>query len=424
MTDDFLRRVVITGVGAVSPCGEGRGALWEAALGSRPALSALRPNEFGPLPLRAAGVVRDFQASKHIANRKSLKVMCRDIQMAVVASFLARQDAGLGDADITPERSGVSMGAGLFNHELDELAESFRLSADAAGRFDSKSFGQSGMSQLFPLWLLKYLPNMPACHVTIAHSLRGPSNTITTESASSASAFEESVRIIRRGSADLMFCGGAESKLNPLGLLRYEALGILANGKLESAEYPVFTDRDAGVVPAEGACILILEELSHALRRNARIYAEVTGAFSCVNTDAMRQSAPGNARVYAMAGALAEAGIGPAGLDGVHLSANGVGEQDRLEAEAVREMFDRSVPKPVLTATKSLTGFLGFAAAATEIAMAAMSLGENRRAPSLVLGRPFLKEPFSFSSAGGSGFSAGTLLVNHCIVLRRFRREP
>lgn len=418
------RRVVITGIGMISPCGEGREALWSAALESRPGLSALPIEEFGPLPIRVAGIVRGFQASKYISNRKSLKVMCRDIQMAVSASALAWQDSGLTAADRTPERSGVSIGAGLFNNEIEELSESFRVSADAGGNFDSRLFGQAGMAQLFPLWLLKYLPNMPACHISIAHELRGPSNTVTTDGASSASAFEEAYRIIRRGSADLMFCGGAESKLNPLGFLRYQAAGTLAAGRLETG-YPVFTDRDGGVVPAEGACILILEELGHARRRGARIYAEVMGAFSCVNTDRAVKPSSGDSRIFAMSNALGEAGVGPDGLDGVHLSANGIADDDRREAGALRNMFARSSRKPVLAATKGLTGFMGYAAAATEIAIAAMSVGEKRFVPSFVLGRGLLNDGFIFSSKTASPkpdtvlvnhFASG--LTNHCIVLK------
>lgn len=418
------RRVVITGIGVISPCGEGREALWSAALESRSSLTPLPAGDFASLSIRVAGIVRDFEASKYISNRKSLKVMCRDIQMAVAASTLAWRDSGLTDADRVPERSGVSIGAGLFNNEISELAESFRVSADGDGNFDSRSFGQSGMAQLFPLWLLKYLPNMPACHITITHSLRGPSNTVTTDSASSASAFEEAYRIIRRGSADLMFCGGAESKLNPLGLLRYQAAGTLASARAE-AGYPVFTDRAAGVVPAEGASILILEELEHARRRKARIYAEVTGAFSCVNTDRARKASPGDSRVFAMSNALGEAGIGPDGLDGVHLNANGIAEDDRREASAVKEMFARYTRKPLLAAMKGITGYLGYAAAATEIAIAAMSLGEKRFAPSLVSGKTLLNDSFSFSSKTSSSARPGTVLVNHfasglsnhCIVL-------
>ena len=155
------------------------------------------------------------------------------------------------------------------------------------------------------------------------------------------------------------------------------------------------------------------------------IYAEVAGAFSCVNTDAARRPSPGDSRLYAMSNALAEALIGPNGLDGVHLNANGVPAEDRREAAAVREMFARTTRKPVLAATKALTGFMGYAAAATEIAFAAMSLREKRPAPSLVQGKSILNDGFSLSSKNASPAPQNVLvnhfakgLSNHCVVLK------
>lgn len=457
-------RVVISGLGAITPCGEGRGALWHAALEGRPAISRLDLS-FGDLAV-AAGVVKDFQPQKYVSNRKSLKVMCRDIRLAVAASQLARQDAGLEGVELEADRSGVCIGAGLFSHELEEMADCFRASVDEEGAFDCRLFGGTGMSLLFPLWLLKYLPNMPACHISITHGLRGPSNTITTESAASAAAFEEAYRIIERGAADLMFCGGAESKLNAAGLLRYHSAGVLArdpstplrvvpsehgpstllgavsersesnresrgdgqNGRTEP-HYPVFSRRSRGLVPGEGGAILVLEELEHALRRRAPVYAEVAGAFSCVNTDERPGHAADGARSAAIAGALAEAKIGPETVDSVHLNAIGIAPQDAAEAEAVRVTFGALKDRPSLAATKPLTGFLGYAAAATEIAMAAMSLKEGRRVTTLLHGDSLLDGAFPLSGSDSDRRPRRTVLVNHfvsglsnhSIVLKAFK---
>ena len=372
------RRVVITGIGTLNSCGEGRAAYWEAALASRSGLSALDGQEFDAFGIKAAGIMREFKASKYIANRKSLKVMCRDIQMAVAASALAREDASLAEGAYVPERSGVCIGAGLFNYELQELADCFRASANERG-FDAQQFGKTGMSQLFPLWLLKYLPNMPACHITIAHNLRGPSNTITTDGAASAAAFEEAVHIIERGTADLMFSGGAESKLNASGILRYRSLKVLADAGAVS--YEVFTKLSAGIVPGEGASVLVLEELEHARKRGAKIYAEVAGVYACANTDGSEDV---DSRAAAMSGALAEAGLSPDALDLLHLSAGGIFAEDKSEALAVSKVFEGSRQKPLLAATKGLTGYMGYAAAANEISLAAMSVSHRRAVPSPV----------------------------------------
>jgi 3-oxoacyl-[acyl-carrier-protein] synthase II len=406
-----VKRVVITGIGVVSPCGEGREALWRAALEVRSGVSRVDVEGAEAFPLAVAGIVRGFEPSKYVSNRKSLKVMCRDIRLAVAASALARADARLGDGDIEPARSGVSVGAGLFSHELEEIAECVRESIGPDGSFDTRRFGESGMAQLFPLWLLKYLPNMPACHISIAHGLMGPSNTVTTDSASSAAAFEEAFRVIQRGSADLMFCGGAESKINVAGILRYHGAGVLRrNG--DSPEYEVFTDRAAGIVPGEGGAMLILEERERALRRGAPVYAEVLGASACVNTDAFRAGGPDRSRAFAMAGALADAGVRLGDVDAVHLSATGVPAEDRVEAAALREVFGRGPRRPELVATKHLTGFLGYAAAATEIALAAMSIREGRTVPATLRGKSLLEGDFAFAGPGRTA-APRVVLVNH-----------
>lgn len=403
------RRVVITGIGPVAPCGEGRDAFWQSALDARPGLGPLEAPEFEPLPIASAGLLKDFKASKYVANRKSLKVMCRDIQIAVAASALAWQDAGFTPESVTPDRAGVSIGAGLFNNELEELAESFRLSASESG-FDTRAFGQAGMAQLFPLWLLKYLPNMPACHITIAHGLRGPSNTLTADASSSAAAIEEAFHVIRRGSADVMMCGGAESKINAAGLLRYHKLNTLAvhsNGK-----YPVFSEDASGIIPGEGGVILVLEEYEHAKKRGARVYAEMLSAFSCVSLDGAGAGA-GRSRLHAMQSALEEGGAAAADVAAVHLSACGILADDRAEAESLRSLFASAAKKPALVATKPLTGFLGYAAAAAETAFAALG-AHSRKLPALPLaGRTLLSDGFRY--AGGDIAGRGVILVNHFV---------
>lgn len=418
------RRVVITGIGTINALGEGREPFWEALRGGRSGITPLTDREFGPLSLRGAGVVRGFEASKYVPNRKSLKVMCRDIRLAVAASYLACRDAGFGDAALNSNRAGVSIGAGLFDHDLAEMADCFRASWDGR-KFDARRFGEDGMSRLFPLWLLKYLPNMPACHITIAHGLRGPSNTITVEGAGSAAAFEEAFRIIRRGSADIMFCGGAESRINPAGLLRYHGRGILANGGVSEPVYPVFSSRSDGIVPGEGAALLVLEEMEHALRRGARVFAEIAGAFSCVNADGDTSPAESvESRGYAMANVIGESGMLIEGIDVLHLSSSGISEEERFEARAVEALWGPRRKKPALAVTKPLTGFLGYASAATEIAIAAMAIAEKRSVPSAMIGDPILGNGFEYTPAGAGGAALVNHFVrglsNHAVVLKFF----
>ena len=417
------RRVVITGIGMVGPCGSGREALWQAAQEGKSGISLKQDTDAPTLPIHAAGFMRDFQPAKIVTNRKSLKVMCRDIQMAVVASILAKQDAGLTDAEIKPTRSGVCIGAGIFEHDAEELSDSFRAALTENATFDARKFGAEGMGLLFPLWLLKYLPNMPACHITITHNLQGPSNTLTGESGGTASAIEESIRIIQRGTADLMFCGGAESRLYDQGLLRYHFRGVLKNGAEKNISYPVFSSQASGMVMGEGGTILILEELEHALERKAPIYAEIKGFF--MSADGLRRKKSTNdlrenqgkiceSQTRTIKSALAASEISTEDVDAIHLSARGILLEDTAEAETVRTIFGNQKTKPTLVLTKGLTGFLGYAAAPTELALAGMSLREHSQVPSLVAGEPFLKGEFNVSAAQSpEAPQLQTILVNH-----------
>ncbi len=187
------RRVVITGLGAVTALGEGAGALWNAAIEGRSGISVVKTFDDKWQPLGAC--VENFEPEKFVTQRKSIKVMARDIQLAVAAASLAVDDAGARSLDIPRDRFGVIVGSGVLNHELDELAMSLQASLDEKGAPNLKKFGENGMSSLFPLWLLKYLPNMPACHISILFDLQGMNNTLTTGDSAGLQAVGEARRI-------------------------------------------------------------------------------------------------------------------------------------------------------------------------------------------------------------------------------------
>jgi 3-oxoacyl-[acyl-carrier-protein] synthase II len=404
------RRVVITGIGVLNACGIGKDALWEAAQGGRTGLKVHHDDWIGAAPSKVFGIVPDFQPQTFVANRKSLKVMCRDIQMAVAASYLAKTDAGLTEGDYDPKRSGACIGAGVFNHDPEELADSFRAAMNEDASFNSKKFGSDGMGRLFPLWLLKYLPNMPACHITISHNLQGPSNTITADSSGSASSVEESIRIIERDRAAIMFCGGAECRQWD-GVLQYYSEGILKNGGHSDARYPLFSADDGGIILGEGGAILILEEYEHAKKRGAKIYAEIAGfgvSSDAGSNDVSRQT---QGQVYAMQKALDYGGLSLNDVDALHLSSRGVLCEDEIESQAVREVFGRVTHKPELVVTKALSGYLGYAAVPTEMGLAAMGIRNGCAAPSLVTGDGLLTDQFKFSGSEMRG--AQVVMLNH-----------
>src|SRR3954470_8926086 len=286
----YERRVVITGLGFLTPLGDTTDRLWNALARGE---GAVRPVEAFPvegLPNRLGAEIRGFDflktpalaKAKFIKDlRKSRKYMARDIQLCVAAAQMAMVDSGLEGSGVDPTRVGIDLGAGLISSELDELAPAIAQASAATGSFDFQTWGRESIGAIEPIWLLKYLPNMLACHISILMDCQGPSNTITEGDASSNLAIAEAARIIARGKADVMVTGGADSKIHPLSFVRMAFQHNMSRweGDPAGACRPFDLGRD-GTVPGEGAGILILEEREHALRRGAKIHGEVLGAGS------------------------------------------------------------------------------------------------------------------------------------------------
>ncbi|RMF93064.1 MAG: hypothetical protein D6741_14170, partial [Planctomycetota bacterium] len=184
------REVVITGMGVVSPIGNDMETYWDSMVSLHSGIRRLDLFGDSDIPTPIGGVVPEFNAKAVVRPRKALKVMSRDIQMAFVAADSAMKTAGFGESGIEPERLGIVFGADMIACELDEMVSAFR-SCMVDGRFDFSLWGEKAMAELYPLWMLKYLPNMPACHIGIAHDARGPNNALTLAEVSSLSAIAE-----------------------------------------------------------------------------------------------------------------------------------------------------------------------------------------------------------------------------------------
>jgi 3-oxoacyl-[acyl-carrier-protein] synthase II len=379
------RRVVITGLGIVSPIGIGPDAYWSSLVEGRGGIRRLSTFPVADLPNDVGGEVLDFdpkayaQPKYRTALRKSLKYMARDIQLAVVAALLAVEDAGLVDGGVDPTRFGVDLGAGLISTELDELAPAISQASDGTGEFDYRVWGKDSIPIIPPIWLLKYLPNMLACHISILVDCQGPSNTITEAEAASNLAIGEASRIISRGRADVMITGGADSKIHPLSLVRMSLLDQMSrwSGEPGRACRPFDLRRD-GWVASEGAGILILEEREHALARGARIYGEILGSGSgCDAAPAGGLDPEGIGTEIAVRGALRDAGL--TAEDVGHVNAHGAASivSDLAEARAFHRVFGpgRSVP---VTALKGYMGNMVSGCGAVELI--ASLLGVNKGA--------------------------------------------
>lgn len=366
-----MRRVVITGVGIISPLGIGNKAHWQALIGGEIGVRRIKSLDPGGFACQIAGEAPAFKIGDFVPRsyRKATKVMARDIELAIVAADDAFKDAGLQSAAYTEtpnfdgKRFGCNIGAGLINAELNELTAALTTArrADDPNHLDMARWGRDGITQLTPLWLLKYLPNMLACHVTIVHQLKGPSNTITCADASSHLAIGEAFRTIQRGKADLAICGGAETKVNEMGLLRHGMLHRLNETNNDSPGRAVrpFDSAAAGTVLAEGGGLLILEEYERARGRGAKIYAELLGF--AATQDAYKVSEPdptGQSYARAITGALKDA---KASMDEVDLLIpNGLGipPHDRAELSGLNLAFGSRLAEVPMALTKSQTGSL------------------------------------------------------------------
>ncbi|MGQ9648573.1 MAG: beta-ketoacyl-[acyl-carrier-protein] synthase family protein [Phycisphaerae bacterium] len=398
------RRVVVTGIGLVTPIGIGTENVWNALLEGKCGIRRLTAFDPSGFESQIGGEI-DSLAMKNYVPRsylKSTKVMARDIEIAVAAAYEAAKDAGLktkcliergeaqGSPNVDSTRLGANIGAGLICADLTELAGALATAVDESGRFSIRKWGSEGMNNLTPLWLLKFLPNMLSCHVTIVHDAQAPSNTITCGEASSHLAIGEAFRTIARGAAEACICGGAESKINPMGLMRQQLLKRPAtryNDKPQQACRPFDVDRD-GIVISEGGGLLILEELEHARRRGARIYCEVVGFGASNNTHSWYEPHPEGAGIaLAIRKALEDANLKSEEVDLVGAFGCGSVAYDLSEARGIRAALNaRGCAVPVL-AIKGAIGNNGAGSGAIDLGIAAMCVSQGIVPPALNVDR-------------------------------------
>ncbi len=395
------RRVVITGFGVITACGNGWEPYWDAALHGCSLVRSSDPLKLNCPSFKYAGMLPQFEPKEFIESRKSIKLMSREIQMAVAASRLALKDAKLSPDNYDPTRVGVTLGTGIINNDLDEIGVGFRNGLDESGHFSMTKFGQDGIRSLFPLWFLKYLPNMPACHVSVANHLRGPNNTITTSSAASTQAIGEAYRVIERGDADIMLAGGTDSKLNAMGISRFQLLGFLSTRE-ESPEkvYCPFDKKHDGIVLGEGSGILVLESLESAKKRGASIYSEVAGygSSSDFNYDP-RDPDDFTGKRVAIRRALEDAMLEPADVDVLVANGSGIPQEDVQESLAVHSFYASSFKKLHVTAVKPVTGNLVYGTGSVEAVIAALTTKKgqvppvaNLESPDPECSLPFVKD--------------------------------
>jgi 3-oxoacyl-[acyl-carrier-protein] synthase II len=394
------QRVVITGLGVVCPLGRELDALWNNLTGLRSGVSTLDCLPENGLDLRFGGQSKCFtgdienfgplEKTLQRAIKKNQKVMCREIEMGVAACQMALAHCGLADpASRNPERTGIVYGSDYILTRPEEFADGVTACFNADKQFQIARWPTEGRAKVNPLWLLKYLPNMPASHVAIYNDLRGPSNSVTIREASSAASITEAVATIRRGVADVMLAGATGSKLEPLKALHFTIADSLAKDRANPSEMsrPFSSDRDGSVL-GEGAGALVLESLEHAIARGAKIWGEIVGGVG----SAVGPTFQGEKRDFVrIATANVLSGLIQKGRehglkfqpDDWHIHACGKSEVlgDRSEAAGISDALGGT--KASVTAAKSYFGNLGAGSAAVEIVASCLAMDQQKLFPVL-----------------------------------------
>ena len=383
-------RVVITGLGAISPLGLTVGQMWEGLCAGNCGIDTIKAFDPVGFDCKLAGEVEEFKVQKHVPKtfRKSVKLMSRDIKLAVMATDEALNNSGIVTKGIDPEnvnvdptRMAVNFGAGAISCDLEELAPAVAASV-SEGEFDVRKWGSDGLELVTPLWLLKYLPNMLACHVSIIHDIQGPSNSITCAEASAHLAISEASQIIARSDSDVALAGGAEAKVNPIVMIRQCLINRATkqgNEQPQKACRPFDVDAK-GSVFGEGAGIVVLEKLERAQQRGAPIYAEIAGLGQSNNINTKYESleADGRGVQIAIEKAMEDAQITPDQLDLIMPHGTGIAADDLAEAKAIEAALGDAAAKIPVWPTKSMLSNTGAAAGALDLIAAVCAMKQGK----------------------------------------------
>ena len=369
------RRVVITGMGAISPVGLSLDASWRAMLAGRSGVTLITSFDAGQLPCRIAGEAADFDPTAHIAQKEARK-MDRFMQMGVVAGMEAMRDAGLAVTDSNAHRIGVYIGSGIGGISTIESA--------------SRAFLEKGPRRISPFYIPMTITNRISGNLSIMHGLKGPNLSMVTACSTGAHAIGEAARLIEYGDADAMLAGGAEAPITPTAVAGFGAARALSfrNDAPAQASRPWDCGRD-GFVVGEGAGVMLLEEYAAASARGARIYAELSGFGMSGDAHHITAPAPGGeGAARCMQSALQNAGLAPDKIDYVNAHGTSTQQGDIAETLALKKTFGAHAKKLAVSSNKSMIGHLLGAAGGVEAVMTAMSVHHREIPPTINLTDP------------------------------------
>lgn len=365
------KRIVITGLGAISPIGIGKEAFWEGLMEGRNGIGKITRFDAAEYKAQIAGEVKDFDPTKYI-DKKESKRMDRYAQFAVAATKMAIEDAGLDLEKEDCDRIGTYVGAGIGG--IETMNEQYKKLFD------------KGPNRISPFFIPMMIANMAAGQVSITFGLHGPSSCVVTACATGSNCIGDAMRVLQRGEADVMVAGGTEASISEAAVAGFSAMKALCtdhNDDPAHASRP-FDKNRSGFVMGEGSGIVILETLEHAKARGAHIYCELAGYAS--NSDAYHITSPAPHGVYqakCMAEAIADAGLKPAEVDYVNAHGTSTHMNDQGETEAIKSVWGEAAKDVSVSSIKSMTGHMLGAGGAIECVATALAVQNDMLPPTI-----------------------------------------
>lgn len=369
------KRIVITGLAAISPVGTGIDKFWDSLVNGRSGIGQVTRFPVDQYPTKIAGEVKDFDPALYI-DKKEAKRMDRFTQYAVAGAKMAAEDAGMDPLRLAKDRVGVILGSGIGG--IETMEESCRV------------LFEKGPGRISPFFVPMMISNMAAGQAAIALGVTGPNITVVTACASGTNAIGDAFKLIQRGAAEVVITGGTEASVTPLALAGFCSMKALStnNEEPEKASRPFDAKRD-GFVMGEGAGILVLEDLEHAQKRGARIYAEVLGYGATADAYHITAPAPdGKGAAGAMREAINDAGLKPEDVDYINAHGTSTDLNDKYETMAIKAVFGEHAPKLAISSTKSMTGHLLGAAGGIELVATALTVVNDLVPPTINLEHP------------------------------------
>jgi 3-oxoacyl-[acyl-carrier-protein] synthase II len=409
------KRVVVTGLGLITPLGIGVDASWHGLIEGRSGIRRITQFDASLFPTKIAGEVEGFNPENFIET-KEIKKMDRFIHFAVAAATMAMSDSGLKITEANAERTGVFVGSGMGGlHTIEHYHSAFL---------------EKGPRRISPFFIPMLVVNLASGQISIRFGAKGPNSAVATACATGSHAIGDAYKIIQRGDADAMIAGGTEAVITPLGIGGFNAMKALStrNDEPEKASRPFDVDRD-GFIMGEGAGIVILESLQSAAERGARIYAEVVGYG--MTADAYHITAPapgGEGAARCMAIALKDAEIQPGEVNYINAHGTSTKYGDELETQAIKKVFGEDAYKTAVSSTKSMTGHLLGAAGGVEAVVSILTIYNDTIAPTINLDNPdpecdldyvphkARKTTVNYTLTNSFGFGG----TNACLVFKKF----